>query len=174
MLSPEILPTTHTLLTGRAAQKPLHVSIPGIIQGKGLIPVKAECWGPLCPLLQKNNYPQPAFILCYSSSFSMKSPCCLLIIKNKELFKCELLNPEGNIAIFKRVSTLSCSTRPACQPRRSCREAEGNHSLSSGGDIQEGSSWSRNTLALWPTDSPGALLPGSSRQNPARGSGEWL
>lgn len=38
----------------------------------------------------------------------MKSSCSLFIIKNKELFKCELLNPEGNRAIFKRVSTLSC------------------------------------------------------------------
>lgn len=104
----------------------------------------------------------------------MKSPCSLFIIKNKELFKCELLNPEGNRAIFKRVSTLSCYTRPACQPQRSSGEAEGNDSLPSGGDTQEGSSWGRSTLALWPTDSPGACIPGSSRQNLARGSGEYF
>lgn len=78
---------------------------------KGVVPVKAlSAEGLSVDLLQKNNYPQSAFILHYSSSFSMKSPCSLFIIKNKELFKCELLNPEGNRAIFKRVSSLSCYT----------------------------------------------------------------
>lgn len=52
----------------------------------------------------------------------MKSLCSLFIIKNKELFKCELPNPDRNRAIFKRVSTLSCYTWPACQQRRSSRE----------------------------------------------------
>lgn len=78
----------------------------------------------------------------------MKSPSSLFIIENKELFKCEMLNPEGNRAIFKKASTLSCSTRPACQQWRSSREAE-----AVAASLQEGSQEGSSGVAasqLWP------------------------